>query len=66
MSGIFGIKTVLLSLFPIKIVASITLPSIFFTHSLVSLQSFGGSKFRNKIIGDSTLSKRRSGGNPAE
>jgi hypothetical protein len=66
MSGIRGIKTVSPSPFPVKIVASITLPSIFFTHSLVPLQSFGGSRFSSKIIGDPTLSKRRCGGNPAE
>jgi hypothetical protein len=66
MSGIRGIQTVSPSPFLFKIVASITLPSIFFTHRLVPLQSFGGSRFRSKIIGDSNLSKRRCGGNPAE
>jgi hypothetical protein len=47
MSGIRRIKTVLPSPVPVKIVASITLPSIYFTHSLVPLQSFGGSRFRS-------------------
>jgi hypothetical protein len=46
MSGIRGIKTVSPSSFPVKIAASITLPSIFFTHSLVPLHSFRGSMLR--------------------
>jgi hypothetical protein len=49
MTCIHGIKTVLPSPFPVKIVASITLPSIFFTYSLVPLQSFCGSRFRSLI-----------------
>jgi hypothetical protein len=66
MSGTHGINTVSPSPFPVKIVASITLPSNFFIHSLVPLQSFGGSRFRSKIIGDPTLSKKQCGGNPAK
>jgi hypothetical protein len=64
MSGIPGIS-VSPTPFPANIIASITLPSMFFTHSIVPLQSFVGSRFRSKIIGDPTLSKRQCGGSPA-
>lgn len=60
MSRICGIKTISSPLFHVKIVASITLASILFTHNCklcVPLQSLADPSFSSKIIGDSTLCK---------
>jgi hypothetical protein len=62
--GIRGINTSYPFALPVNMVASKTFGISFFTHSLVPLHSFGGSRFLNNIIGDPTFEVKLCGGIP--
>jgi hypothetical protein len=47
---------------PVNMVASMMFGISLFTHSLVPLHSFGGSRFLNNSIGDPTLKVKLCGG----
>ena len=64
--GIRGRRTTSPSNLPFKIIASRTLPIIFFMTNLVPLHSLGAFKFRSKMIGEPIFNRKLCSGIPGK